>query len=202
MNPSNCPNEQPSPQLIQSAKQGVQAAFEELLAQYRPLIGSLVGQFASKYPMVDSDDLNQEATICFHRALMRYDCSQEAVSFGAYAKKCIANGMISFLRANKQASVNISSFDDEATVLYIDQSFPPDNPVQTVQEQENYEELCRRVRASLSDYENRVWWLYLSGRTAKEIAFALHKDEKSIQNAIYRIRQKLRSVFAPRQMPE
>ncbi len=201
MNPSNRPNEQPSPQLIQSAKQGEQAAFELLLEQYRPLIGSLVGQFASKYPNVDSEDLNQEATICFHRALMRYDCSREDVSFGAYAKKCIANGLISFLRANKQASVNISSFDDEATV-FIDRCFPPDDPVQTVQERENYEALCHRVRASLSDYENRVWWLYLSGRTAKEIALALHKDEKSIQNAIYRIRQKLRSVFAPRQMPE
>ncbi len=197
MNPSKRPNEQPSEELIQSAKRNEPAAFEALLEQYRPLIDSSVGQFAFKYPKVDKEDLNQEAIICFHRALMRYDCSREGISFGAYAKKCIFNGLVSFLRANKQASVSISSFDDEATVLFIDRSFPPDDPVQTVQEQENYEALCHRVRASLSDYENRVWWLYLSGRTAKEIALALQKDEKSIQNAVYRIRQKLRSVFAP-----
>ena len=42
-----------------------------------------------------------------------------------------------------------------------------------------------------------------SGRTAKEIAHRLGKNEKSIQNAIYRIRRKLRTEIPnPSDMPK
>jgi RNA polymerase sporulation-specific sigma factor len=65
-------------------------------------------------------------------------------------------------------------------------------------EKEDYRELSRRIESILSPYENRVWWLYLSGLTANNIAARLQKSERSIQNAIYRIRKKLRaSLTAP-----
>ena len=62
-------------------------------------------------------------------------------------------------------------------------------------EQEAYTELSRLIHDVLSEYENQIWWLYLSGRTARDIADRLGKDEKSVQNAIYRIRKKLRTVI-------
>ena len=62
-------------------------------------------------------------------------------------------------------------------------------------EQENYLALYDQICRSLSPYENRVWWMYLSGRTAAEIGKQLGKDARSVQNAVYRIRRKLRAVL-------
>ena len=65
-----------------------------------------------------------------------------------------------------------------------------------VLEEERCKMLYESVRNTLSAYENRIWWLYLSGRTAKNIAQELNTDEKSVQNAIYRIRRKLRAAIS------
>jgi DNA-binding CsgD family transcriptional regulator len=48
------------------------------------------------------------------------------------------------------------------------------------------------VRNNLSQYEYKVWSLYVSGKTAKDIGKIVGVDEKSVNNAIYRIRKKLR----------
>ena len=52
--------------------------------------------------------------------------------------------------------------------------------------------LVARLEEVLSPYENRIWWLYVSGQTAAQIAKAIGREERSVQNAIYRIRKKLR----------
>ena len=71
------------------------------------------------------------------------------------------------------------------------ESAGPD-PLDLVIAHESYLELCKKVQDQLSDYESKIWWLHFAGRTPKEIAALVGKDEKSVTNAIYRIRQKLR----------
>ena len=62
-------------------------------------------------------------------------------------------------------------------------------------DKERMEALQLIIARNLSSYESRVWWLYVSGATTAHIAQMLGKDEKSISNAIYRIRKKLRLVL-------
>ena len=50
----------------------------------------------------------------------------------------------------------------------------------------------------LSPYENEVWRLYMAGYSASAIATRMERDEKSIHNAIYRIRKKLREALEVR----
>jgi DNA-directed RNA polymerase specialized sigma24 family protein len=71
------------------------------------------------------------------------------------------------------------------------------DPARLVEEDERFERLCRTVRGHLSDYENRVWWQYVAGVSVADIAEGLGKDERSVHNAIYRIRRKLREKLAP-----
>ena len=179
--------------LIEQAQSGDQTAFEELLNRYTPLIESMTEHFSGSFrPSQDKEDLRQEAVLCFYKALMRFDTSQEQVQFGFYAKECIKNGLISSLRALRK---------HERVVLLDDRNSPlaepadDEDPSQRIVETESYLEISRRICEVLSEYENRIWWLYLSGRTAKEIAALTERDEKSVQNAIYRIRKKLRSVI-------
>lgn len=179
--------------LIQAAKNGDQQAFEELLDLYAPLIDSMARQFVNTLSMAfDREDLRQEAVLCFFHAMMHFDEQKTNMPFGAYAKMCIRNGLISYWRTHQKKG--------EQTVLLED--VMPDgtaeevaNPAQSLIERENFLSLYSLVCRELSEYENRIWWMYLSGRTAKEIAAQLEKDEKSVQNAIYRIRKKLRAVI-------
>ena len=70
-----------------------------------------------------------------------------------------------------------------------------DDPAKRLVEEESYLALSRRIHDVLSPFENQIWWPYLSGRTAGEIAKQVGSNEKAVQNAIYRIRKKLRAVI-------
>lgn len=178
--------------LIKQAREGDKNAFEALLCRYTPLIDSMVHRLGSNsFSAEDREDLRQEALVGFFRALTHFDVEQTEVQFGLYAKLCIKNAIYSQLR-KWNARVQYLSLDDENLALSEDTE---SNPSARVMEQEHYLELARLIKDALSEYENKIWWLYLSGRTAKEIARGLGKDERSVQNAIYRIRKKLRMVI-------
>ena len=176
---------------ILAARNGNQAAFETLLAQYSPLIEAMTAHYAREDALVEyRDDLRQEACIAFYKAVERFDLAQEDVQFGLFAKTCIRNRLISCLRKLRFLPGIVDWEDDSDPEA--------DDPMQSVLEEESYRELYHRIESLLSPYESRVWWLYLSGRTAREIAQRFSKDERSVQNAIYRIRKKLRaSLPAP-----
>ena len=178
--------------LILRAQGNDEEAFEELLSRYTPLIESLTSHFAASVPFLqDREDLRQEAILGFYKALTRFDTSRQEVQFGLYAKECIRNRLISYLRSLKKHE-NLQLLEDNGSAELEDTEQDPAN---RLVEQESYAALYERIRSTLSPYENRVWWMYTSGRTASEIAVREGKDEKSVQNAIYRIRRKLRSVI-------
>ena len=178
--------------LIRSAQQNDDSAFEELLKRYTPLIESMTLQFAATGSSIqDREDLRQEAILGFYKALTRYNTEQTEVQFGLFAKECIRNRLISYARTMKKHD-KVLLLEDEASERMEDAEQDPAN---RLMEQETYLDLYNRVCELLSPYENRVWWMYLAGRTAAEIAAQLETDAKSVQNAVYRIRRKLRSVL-------
>lgn len=178
---------------LRDAQTGDQAAFEDLLNRYMPLIHSLADRFARSCGRTnDRDDLRQTATIAFLHAVERYDADKSNVaSFGTYATYCIKNAMISEARSIKKRDHVILMEDNELAVAEDTEG----NPADLLIEEEDYQALLCSIRSALSPYENRIWWLYLSGRTAGEIAEQMNKDEKSVHNAIFRIRRKLRAII-------
>ena len=185
------PNE-PRPDTLHLAKQGDQSAFAALLAQYTPLIERQLMSARSRRPDIlpeDEKDLRQEAYLAFYRALMSFDVSQGEVSFGLYAKICMENGLISALRKMRPSAESLDT--DRMAEL---PAGSEGDPTRRLREQEDYEALCRRIALVLSPYENTIWQRYVAGRTAGEIADELGRDHRSIHNAIYRIRHKLRGV--------
>lgn len=177
--------------LIRLAQGQDENAFEELLSRYTPLIESMTLQFSTQSAGQDREDLRQEAILGFYKALTRFDTEQNEVQFGLYAKECIRNRLISYLRTEKKR-VPVLPLEAEESAEIADAE---QDPAIRVVEQEDYLALYDRICNTLSPYENRVWWMYLSGRTASEIGKQLGKDARSVQNAVYRIRRKLRSVL-------
>ena len=179
-------------ELIVNFRSGDQNAFSELLDMYSPLIESSVTKYVGMYETsIDADDLRQEATVVFYNSVMTYELDQNEVEFGLYAKVCITNALISQLRVRKRRETEQLS-DTLRDDFFVNDS---EDPLRKILEQESVKKLYAVIRENLSDFEYRVWRLYMSGRSAREIAQAVDKDEKSVSNAIYRIRAKLRQIL-------
>ena len=70
-----------------------------------------------------------------------------------------------------------------------------ENPEAIIIDQENTQDLRKRISDYLSPMENRVLDLYLKGKGYVEIAGILNKSPKSIDNALQRIRAKIREIL-------
>lgn len=177
---------------ILRVRNGDQEAFVFLIDRYRPLIDSSVNKFSSDDSFsLYRDDLRQEASVVFYNSILAYDLEQNEVEFGLFAKICIHNALASQLRALKKRLVEPMECIPEK--LFVSQD--SEDPAVKILEQERLKSLHAVIRKNLSDFEYTVWQLYYSGRSAKDIATTLCTDEKSISNAIYRIRKKLRALL-------
>ncbi len=182
--------------LVKKASEGSQDAFEELKFRYKPLLEKAVTAH-TRYDMTAQDvsDLREEALLIFCNAVCNYDCSAEGVEFGLYAKICIENGLVSFVRAFSRRKRKMTLPLEEAKDTDREQY----DPLQEVVDKERLSELVAFIRSHLSEYENRIWWMYTSGMSVSQISDMLgNADPKSVSNAVYRIRKKLRVFMASR----
>lgn len=193
------PTHSPEPsvrELVLQAQAGSREAYLSLLSKYRPLLESSVARFgASEMTDQERADMREEAERVFLGAVSTYDTEQEGVDLGLYAKICLRNGLISewrHLTALRRVAILPlgEGFSDDVTD-------PDPDPARQMMEDERFGQLCRTVRGHLSAFENRVWWQYVTGVSVSDIAGELGKDERSVHNAIYRIRKKLREKLTP-----
>ncbi len=178
-------------ELLEKTADGSQDALLELKAIYTPLIESRISKhYLPEMSRQDNVDLREEAFISFCNAACNYDAAYSEVDFGLYAKICIENALNSYvrsyLRRMKSPVVSLDRADGGES----------QNFLQKIVDEENAAELITLIRGKLSDYENRVWWMYVSGMSASEITESLGiQDARSVSNAIYRIRKKLKGLL-------
>ena len=140
----------------------------------------------------DVEDLGQEELIAFYRAILSFDMDQSEVEFGLYAKICVTNSMISYKRAARKKSGEIALVGVGELELISD---PDGEPAKIFAQKESERILGEQIEKTLSPYENEVWGYYVNGYSSKEIASILNSGEKSIDNAIFRIRRKLKTLL-------
>ncbi|MBQ8254436.1 MAG: sigma-70 family RNA polymerase sigma factor [Clostridia bacterium] len=174
------------PELILAAKNGDEGAFSELCDKYKPLIENMTDRYIARLNAIiqDKDDLRQEATVAFYRAVTTYDMSQDKVSFGLYAKICIKNRMVSLIRrANKKSSPKTVSSQKEEGKRIGDRFF-------------DFGELISVSERIMSKREALVFSLYIGGKTYKEISELLKVSEKSVDNALFRAKSKIKRYYS------
>lgn len=179
-------------ELLLQAQAGSREAYLSLCVKYRPLLESSVARFgASEMNLQEKADMREEAERVFLGAITSFDTEQDAVDFGLYAKICLRNGLITewrHIHARRRVTA-VPLAEEDVTEGY--------DPGADMVEDERFRQLCRTVRGHLSDLENRVWWQYVTGVPVADIARDLNRDERSVHNAIYRIRRKLRERLTP-----
>lgn len=167
--------------LISELQSGDEKDFSRLIEIYEPLILHMVSSATERLRDIggEPDDLRQEAIIALYKAASSYDVEQSEVTFGLYAKICIKNRLISVARRLSRASKAAVAAKKE--------------PVRTATQRRV--DIPEELLSHLSEYERSVWRLYLLGASYADMAKRLGKDEKSIENALYRIRAKLKDAI-------
>lgn len=174
--------------LLDRVRQDDSAAFDELYQAYEPLLKSLVASYSAGCP--DTDELYRAALLALYRAARSYRTEQAGVTFGLYAKICMENAL------NTQCSAYQARIQKEFPVSpeHLERH-PADDPAAAVMREEALEALLSRICKVLSPYENRIWNLHMVGYRNGEIAAMLGRSPRSVENAVYRIRAKLRTAL-------
>ncbi len=176
-------------ELVILYRNGVQDAFTAIAVRYVYVIRRLASGFSNM--SVEFDDLLQEGNIGLVNAVNTYKNGGTA-SFRTYAGVCIRNRMISVVR---KANSSLNSINNEALPLSEQTevlSAPDTEPESFVDSVERTKEIFRVIRENLSELERNVLSLYIDGKRYEEIAADLGITVKVCNNAMQRVRKKLR----------
>ncbi len=172
-----------------------------LLKKYEPLISSIVSRMlkSCSYIGLEKSDLIQEGLIGLNHAIDYFN-EQKDITFYTYAKTCIERRLVSTIVAAKRLkhralneSISIDGEEDISFDKILKDSSA--NPEEILMDTEVTEELIEKIRERLTDFETQVFDLMLNYFTYREIANLLDKDKKQIDNAIQRVKAKVKETI-------
>ena len=189
-------------ELIVRLRDGEAQITDYIMEKYKNLVKS---KAKSMYILgADREDLIQEGMIGLFKAIRDYDIGRGA-SFFTFADLCVSRQMYTAVQAagrQKHAPLNtyISLYanmsgqeDGEEREMINDIiSQAEKNPEELLIDRENLELLEKAIDKELSGFEKQVLDLYLTGMKYTQIAKVLGRDDKSTDNALQRIKNKIR----------
>lgn len=188
-------------EIILLIKEGNQDATEYLLKKYSPLVKKSI---RTLYLIgADTEDLSQEGMIGLFKAIQNYQTDNSA-SFFTFAKICIDRQIYSAIKASnrkKHSPLNtyISFYsrgsEDETELINNLEAGNDSNPEHVILDKENISHIEALLEECLSTLEKAVFHLYLDGKSYSDIAASLNKPVKSIDNAVQRIREKIKKLL-------
>jgi len=179
--------------LCSRAARGDPDAESELVHRY----GQLVRACARPLFLTggDSEDLIQEGMLGLLTAIRRFDPSRDA-AFRTYAEICVRSRLLTAIRAaqggkhaplNQSVSFEPPLFDGPNAYLFSSAESPED----VIIGREELKERLDALKGQLSELEAQILTPYLNGLSCGEIAQRVGRSQKSVDNAIQRIRRKV-----------
>jgi RNA polymerase sporulation-specific sigma factor len=181
-------------ELIFRFKQGETEILDYLMEKYK----NMVRKKARAMFLIggDNDDLIQEGMIGLFKAVRDYLPEKEA-SFQTFARICVDRQIYNAIQnSNRQKHQPLNSYISLSQEDGENEEHLPDmwveNPESIIIDQENVRDLEQEITCTLSPMENQVLDYYLDGNGYTEIAKIMGKTPKSIDNALQRIRGKIK----------
>lgn len=186
-------------EIVVKAKAGDVLATDFIIEKYKNFVKSR----ARTYFLIgaDKEDIIQEGMIGLYKAIRDYD-SQKSASFRGFAEICITRQIITAIKTatrqkhiplNSYISLNKPAYDEESERMMIDMIAEKENfnPEEIMITKEHFSSMLTKMSEVLSKFEWKVMNLFLDGKSYSEIAKRLDKSEKSIDNALQRIKKKV-----------
>lgn len=183
--------------LLRMVNSGDKSAEEQLALRYARLVKICSRPFFLVGG--DGEDLIQEGMLGLLSAIREFDLSMNT-TFKTYAEICVKRRIYSAIKTasrKKHEPLNdMVSFDD---VLSDESQFNAvlnaevfrRTPEEQVLARESANEIFQTYSRSLSKFEAEILGHFLRGLSYSEIAEACGRPEKSVDNAVQRIRRKL-----------
>lgn len=192
--------------LVKVIVAGDSEAMDFLMNKYKNLVRSrartlfLVG--------ADKEDLIQEGMIGLYKAIRDFD-SERNVSFQSFAELCINRQMYSAIKgSNTKKNQPLNNYISIDSMEGTDGQESPmeqllginfeknKNPEQLVLDKEAADVLSYTLVGHLSELEKQVLQFYMKDMNYSQIAAALGKEPKAVDNALQRIKKKLTQVLS------
>lgn len=179
-------------ELLHMQQQGESGIMDYLIEKYKPM----VRQKARVLYLVggDQDDLIQEGMIGLFKAVRDYRADKDT-SFKTFAQLCVDRQIYHAIQSsnrqkhqplNSYVSINGEEWEAETRKMF------QQSPENIVIANETAILLQDKILEELSKMENQVLAMYMDGDNYLEIAEKMGKSPKSIDNALQRIRTKVR----------
>lgn len=170
-------------EIITLINDGRYELLEVIIKRYYPKILYYTKKYCSEEYR---EDAIQEANLAIYSAVRTFDSSKS--SFSTFVCLCIKRAVIGVLKGTSRKKdipcELLLSFDDAEII-------DCNTPEKIFIEREDYNLLKDNIKLELSSLEYKVLQLHLCGETYNSISKILNIPEKSVDNALSRIRKKL-----------
>lgn len=178
-----------------------------LLKKYKYIINASIKKYKkyAKCNNVDIAEMYSEGLYGFTDAINCYSQDKEA-SFKTFATICVERRISKYIRKcnNRQMQLesNMYSLDymygegDRSLINVV--SDDTMDPLHSITDQETLDELNKEIKKVLSESEYLVYRLMVNGFSYKQIATMVDKSPKQIDNAMQRIKHKIRNLVKVR----
>ena len=179
--------------LVSRAKSGDSKALSTLIEKYSENIRIKAYTFNCVH-VKDNEDLYQEGMMGFVSAVYYYDENRGA-SFNTFMTRVVSNRMIqAYNRMRDYSKVFLLTENDSEKFLNsVDNSNM--SPEEHLVSNECYEEYLAFIETDFSIFEKKVYKLFLKNLSYNEMSIILECSVKSIDNALQRIKKKIRDFF-------
>lgn len=160
-----------------------EAAYTELISRYIGTVRRIAHLYS--FNASDCDDLISEGIVGLLSAVKTYE-SGRGTSFSTYAYSCVNNRILSALKKSSR----IKKCEENIEGLELGESVSPES---ILFDREELGEVFSIIEKGLSKTEKSVFEEFLSGKSYQEIAKGLSIPLKSVDNALSRVRRKLRT---------
>lgn len=197
---ANCSDDE----LIDRLRRGESAIMDYICDKYKNLVRS---KAKSMFILGgDNEDLIQEGMIGLFKAVRDYDMGRDA-SFFTFAELCINRQMYTAVQAaqrkkhlplNNYVSLEGAAGGMEGDGSSLSNLFagkPEQNPEELFLDKERMAYLEKAIVEELSEFEKQVFDLYMTGMSYSQIAKVLGRDEKATDNALQRLKSKIKRML-------
>lgn len=191
-------------ELVDRLRQGEASIMDYICDKYKNLVRS---KAKSMFILgADREDLIQEGMIGLFKAVRDFDSGRDA-GFRTFAELCINRQMYTAVQASKRKKhVPLNTYvslddggagegQEGGTLAELLADRTELSPEELFLDKERVAYLEDAIDRELSEFERQVLDLYMTGMSYAEIARVLGREEKATDNALQRLKAKIRKML-------
>jgi len=178
---------------------------DELYREYKYIIDIFIHKYhkAALALNIDLKELEGEAHLAFSDAINSYQDNKKT-KLSTFISLCIDRRIKNLLKKystekahmlNNAYSLDYAYFEEGITLKDIISDNKENDPLNNLTIKENYQELLKKIKNTLSLFEYEVFCYYINGIDYQTIAKIINKNPKQIDNTIQRIKHKIKDIY-------